>query len=165
LKCKLAQFYWFEFFRELLHPFAICARACASFFYCMEPKTPQNQQTGRGNHLTPRERELLIRIGENLETARKTRKRGATFQEEFEMITGLTVRTLNRAKKSKSGEGVIPEATPRGPKPLDMDEKFAGFYDWVSEKIYSARKGGYLTLRRIKDALVTEKEVVVSLRF
>ena len=82
----------------------------------------------------------------------------------FELITGTCASGGRKAAAAlaSGGESAVPAPLPKGPAPLSVP--FEDFFEWVSAKVDNAKKGGYLTLQRLKAALQTEHGLAVSIR-
>ena len=89
-------------------------------------------------------------------------KKYTTVGDMFERLSGVS-KSVGKTHSGKKADEIPPPAKP-GPKPTSVDEKFEGFYDWVSEKIEGVKKSGFLTLPMLKVALRLERGLTVSLR-
>lgn len=93
----------------------------------------------------------------------KNKKKLTTAKAKFEFLTKAGVSVGKRWAGVPLADVPRPAGKP-GPTPLTVDEKFEGFYDWVSAKIEGVKKGGYLTLQIIKTDLQAERGLAVSIR-
>jgi hypothetical protein len=78
----------------------------------------------------------------------------------YEFLTGVSA-SCGRLYANPAHQG--PPGT-HGPNPSTVDEKFESFFEWISDKIESAKQGGYITLRGIKRDLKIERDLTVSVR-
>jgi len=93
-------------------------------------------------------------------------KKKLTLKQAFETLTGKSHSSgLEYANQLNSVTPLTPPVKPGAkPQDLDSDSRFAGFYDWISEKVERAKTSGFLSLPGIVRDLKREEDVVVSLR-
>lgn len=87
-----------------------------------------------------------------------------TTAELFEFLTGCGASVGRKNQRLHEEKKAVPHPEKKGPKPSNVDERFEGFYDWVVEKIESAKKGGWVTLDSLKRDLSLERSLTVSKR-
>ena len=53
------------------------------------------------------------------------------------------------------------EPKPKGRARVTIEDKFEDFYSWVADKIERAKKGGYITIKTIREDLRKEKDLII----
>jgi hypothetical protein len=67
-------------------------------------------------------------------------------------------------KLAEAAGGVMQEPKSKGRAVVEITDRFEDFLSWVSAKIESAKKGGYVTIRSIREDLRKEKDLHFSKR-
>jgi transposase len=92
------------------------------------------------------------------------KKKLGTAKDLFHFLTeGISVTSAKSAGRLKKKGQEIPEKAKPGPAQCDIDDRMADFHEWVADKVAAAKQGGFLTLRRLRDDLKTEKNLSVSM--
>ena len=103
----------------------------------------------------------LISSGSELRVGKRKLR---TTAQAFEFLTQCGASVGRKNKKLKEDGKEVQAPKKKGPKPSNVDERFEGFYDWVVEKIESAKKGGFVTLDSLKRDLQADRALTVSKR-
>jgi len=128
-------------------------------------KQPPAKFSKRGVSLTASVLLILKVIYDNLVALRLSKKRPKSVQEHFRLLTGVAYSSLFRAVKKADAEGgTMQEPKPKGRARVTIEDKFEDFYSWVADKIERAKKGGYITIKTIREDLRKEKDLNFSKR-
>ena len=74
------------------------------------------------------------------------------FREHFKAITGFEVTRAQEFKAEvKANNGYLTPWADKGPKPVKLEEEFAGLKDWMNKEVEKASRGSYLTIKRLMD--------------
>ena len=116
---------------------------------------------GRGVKKTAREKDFLLHLLKNIEHMVQSGGvnpfRGMSANDIWEGVTGMNRHTLTSIRRElQLNDSTLSHDKKPGPKVRKVEFEFDWFIEYLNGKVEGAKKGGYLTVNKLKVALQEE---------